>query len=172
MAIATSVPYQPVSTRRLQDAGFSNYVACPAASATTNTAWFDLMQPQYQSGQVPAGPNTYSIPGAFPVTEAFWVNIVLGASAQTTNNKNINVYLEHTAALTTGAADTANAANVSGYTLTPVLRAQDNNGGGTTAQSCNIILPPTTKRFIRCKCALEADGNTAADANVTVKLLF
>lgn len=174
MAIASNIPYAPISERRLRDYNYIANITGPAAGANANTAALDLVQPQWQTGQSPGAPTTSLAGGStgpYSVTERFWVNIQLSAAGNTANNKNINVSLEHTGALSNGTVDTSNFVTIPEL-ANPLLKATDNNGGGTTAQQDNVMLPPSVKRFIRAKVALEANGGTANDTTTSLQLYF
>jgi hypothetical protein len=174
MAIASNVPMATINERRLQDAQYKVLIAGPAANANTNTAALDLLQASYQAGMTAAN-GAINRTGPFPVTERVWVNIAITAGVNTTNSKNVNIYLEHANGYAAnGAVNTSDYINVCNSAVggLPVLMVTDNASAGFSAASVNLILPPDVKRYIRCKVALEANGNTSADTNTTLALLF
>lgn len=165
MAIASNVPIAPVNERRLKDYNYIANVAGPAAGANANTAALDLIQPQWQSGQTApvSGPT-----GPYAITERLWINVQVTAGGATANNKNLNIQLQHTGALANGAVDSGNYANIP-QLANPLLKGVDNNGGGVTANSVNLFLPPDVKRFVRAQGTLEANGGNAANATISLQ---
>lgn len=132
------------SERRLLDASLNKNVALPNAATTANTTAIDLGQ---------------TLP--FPITEKFYVNLVTTA-ATGANNKNITIRMQDSA----DNSSFANIAAIGAITLT------DNNGGGYSASSTNVALPPTTRRYVRAQATGEANGGNASDGTLTVKFMF
>lgn len=132
------------NSRGFKDATLSATTALPNAANTVNTAGIDL------------GSAT-----PYPVTESFTAKVSTGA-ATGANNKNITVSFQDS-------ADNTTFANISG---TGTLVVTDDNGGGYAADSLEISLPPGTRRYVRASATGEANGGNAADANVTLDLLF
>lgn len=132
------------NSRGLKDATLSATTALPNAGNTVNTGGIDL------------GSAT-----PYPVTESFTAKISTGA-ATGANNKNITVVLQDS-------ADNTTFANVAGL---GTLTVTDDNGGGYSAGSLEVSLPPGVRRYLRASATGEANGGNAADANVTLDLLF
>jgi len=128
----------------------SNSAALPNAANTINTSAIDL-----EAGQ------------PFPTTGKFTVQL---ATTQSTgaNSLNINVALQHTNANTDGTADNGNWANITGL----AIRTIAGNAANYPANTWNVTLPPSTKRYIRGSATGEANGGNASDGTLTVKLLF
>lgn len=143
----------PTNTRAVIDANLVQTVALPAASAVANTNAIDLQE---------------SVP--YPTTETINVQIIVGASTNTANSKNVTAVLQHTTANTDGTANSAAWAN-SAVLATPLVRATDNAGGGFAATSTTFKLPPGEYRFIRAQFATEANGGTP-NGTGTIQLLF
>lgn len=132
------------NSRGLKDALLSATTALPNAGNTVNTSGIDL------------GSAT-----PYPVTENFTAKIST-AAATGANNKNITLVFQDS-------ADNSTFANVAGL---GTLVVTDDNGGGYPAGSLEVSLPPGTRRYLRASATGEANGGNAADANVTVELLF
>lgn len=151
MATATNVP---VNTRRLQDINYIANITAPIAANVANTNALNLIQ---------ATP--------YPVTEKVICQVSMTASSATANSKNINVWLQHTGQLTNGSIDTTNYANIPQFAI-PLLRVTDNGAGTTPAGNTQVLLPPNVKQYVRAQAQGEANGGNAADATVTLTLLF
>lgn len=119
-------------------------VALPNAANTVNTNAIDL------GATVP-----------FPLNESIGVKVSTGL-ATGANSKNINVFLQHSAEA---------AAN---FTNIPTLGvvAIAGNASNFPASVTNFSLPPGVKRYIRASALGEANGGNAADANLTLSLVF
>jgi hypothetical protein len=136
----------PYTSRKLQDSGLAANVAMPIAANTTSTNGIDLTS---------ASP--------YPVTEKIVCRIETTASAGTANSKNVNIRLMDS-------ADNGNWANMAIF-ANPLLMVTDNSGT-TPASSIEVTLPPNTRRYIKAAAVGEANGGNAADATMTLKLLF
>jgi hypothetical protein len=119
-------------------------VALPNAGNTANSNAIDLEQV-----------------APYAVTKQFYVALSSGL-ATGANNKNITVVLQH--------SDEA-AANFTNITelATKVITA---NTANYPAMTHDVALPPSTKRYIRASATGEANGGNAADASLTVELVF
>lgn len=182
MALAANVPK---NTRRLVDAGLSVTVALPVGTNTVNSNWINMAQPGAQAaywnnqapsgvGQsAPTGSNTQPF-GPYAATERVFVNVVWTASTNGNNGagSNISVTLQHAPVLSNGAVDSTNAANI------PWRQNATTNGilgltnGAVAAGNQIDTLPPWVNQFIRVQAVGGANMNNAADANITVQLLF
>jgi hypothetical protein len=134
----------PVSERRLLDAGLTKNVTLPNAATVKNTAGIDLGQTT-----------------PFPITEAFHVKVSTSV-ATGANNKNITVKIQDS-------ADNSTFANIAAL---GALTVTDANGAGFPAGSLTVSLPASTRRYIRGSATGEANGGNAADGTLTVDLLF
>lgn len=99
----------------------------------------------------------------FPITESFHVKLSIG-QATGANSKNINLVLQHSN------ESNANFANIAG--LGAPIKVIAGNATAYPASDITVTLPPETRRYIRGRATGEADGGNAADANLTVQLLF
>lgn len=134
----------PSNERGLKDALLTVNTALPNAGNTVNTNGIDL------------GSAT-----PYPVTESFTAKVSTSA-ATGANNKNITVSIQDS-------ADNTTFANVAGL---GTLVVTDDNGGGYSADSLEVQLPPGTRRYLRASATGEANGGNAADGTLTVELLF
>ncbi len=136
----------PTNARALLDANYISTLALPNAGNTVNVASLDLVQ---------ATP--------YPTTDRVDVNIVCTAGSGA-NNKNINIVLQES-------ADNGNWTNTA-YRKAPLFQLIDNNGAGYNTANVIIKLDPGSLRYIRVQAIGEANGGNAANANVTLQLLF
>lgn len=97
----------------------------------------------------------------FPVQEHFAVQLAITV-ATSANTKNINI-----------AVADSNESNAN-FTNIPELAAFVNLGVSTAyvAATRTVMLPPTTKRYIRATAKGEANGGDASDGTFTLQLLF
>ena len=133
-----------------QDATFQANIALPNAANTVNTNAIDLKADT-----------------VFPSDDSFVVNLALTSSTGA-NSKNINCSYQHTAANADGTADNGNWVNI------PELAVQTVAGNTTNvpAANFNVMLPPTTKRFIRGSATGEVNGGNSSNGTITISLLF
>jgi hypothetical protein len=144
MALANNAP---VNTRAIIDINYVGTANLPAGAANTNTNALDMIQAK-----------------PYPTTEYVLCQVLMAAAATSTNNKNINVTLEDSANNVTFA--------IIPIFASPLLQVTDNNGAGWAAQSVQVMLPPTVRRYIRAKATGEANGNPAAGVVLTCQLQF
>lgn len=164
MAITSNL--QPVSRRDVLDANYIVTVAGPAAAATVNTNAIDL------------GPFLNFANGTFITTgdpystdQYVTVQVKMSASACTSNSKNTNIVLQYAHSNSDGTVNASNWTNIAVF-ANPLLRVTDSSGN-TPAGAVNVTLPPDNmRRFIRAQGLLEANGNTANDATITLQLKF
>jgi len=136
----------PVNTRAIRDINYIANIALPVAANTVNTNGLDLIQ---------ATP--------YPTTEYVIVQVLTSASNATANSKNVNVVLQDS-------ADNVTFANIA-LLANPLLTVTDNSGT-TPAGAANVLLPPSARRYIRAQATGEANGGNAANATLTLQLLF
>lgn len=150
----------PTNDRAVLDYNYIVSVALPNAANTVNTNALDLFSAAGQ--KVPA---TYP----YPTTETVNVKILTTASTAA-NSKNINIVLQHTGALSNGAVDTGNYANVA--TLGAPIKIVTGNSTAHAATTTNVKLPPGTLQFLRAQATGEANGGDASDGTMTLELVF
>jgi hypothetical protein len=143
----------PANTRAIRDINYIANVALPNAANTVNTNALDLIQ---------------AVP--YPTTQYVIAQVTVGAG-NGANNKNVNAVIQDTPANSDGTANSAAWANVVGLAA-PLMVSADNNGAGLTSNAFGVLLPPTTRRFIRAQATGEANGGNANNANLTLQLLF
>jgi len=144
----------PVNTRAVRDINYITNIALPVAANTVNSNALDLIQ---------------STP--YSTTQYVQAQILTGSSNNTANSKNINVTLQQTGANSDGTPDNGNWVNIPTL-IHPLLTVTDNGGGTTPAGNATVSLPPNVARFIRAQAVGEANGGNAANANLTLQLLF
>jgi hypothetical protein len=136
----------PANTRAIRDINYIANIALPNAANTVNTNSLDLIQ---------------AVP--YPTTQYVIAQVTI-AAGNGANNKNVNAVIQDS-------ADNSNWANVVGLAA-PLMVSADANGAGLTSNSFGVLLPPTTRRYIRAQATGEANGGNAANANLTLQLLF
>jgi hypothetical protein len=149
--MANTAPYQSqYKPGAIQDAVLQVSIAGPNAANTVNTNAIDL-----------GAASPYPAMGDITVQLAS----TIGTGA---NSKNINYALQHTNANSDGTADNGNWANIPELAIQVVA----GNATNTGALAANMILPPSTKRYIRGTATGEANGGASTDSTYSVKLLF
>lgn len=135
------------ATRGIQDADTqckAAALALPNAANVVNTNGLDL------GAVVP-----------FPLTESIQVKLVT-TEATGANNLNLSFYLQDS-------ADNTTFANIGNVGIVGKINEGSNVYAATTFVT---VLPPVTRRYIRCAVAGEANGGNASDGTVTMSLLF
>lgn len=151
---------QPYNDRLVLDANYIVSVALPNAGNTVNTNALDLFN---AGGAV--------LPNTLPFSTTETINvIILTGLATGANSKNINVVLQHTGQLNTGAVDTSNWTNIP--TLGAPIKVVAGNATNYPASTTKTKLPPGTLQFIRAQATGEANGGDASGANLTLELGF
>lgn len=150
----------PTNDRAILDYNYIVSVALPNAANTVNTNYLDLFAAAGQKV-----PSTYP----YPTTETVNVKILTTASTAA-NNKNINIVLQHTGALSNGAVDSGNYANIP--TLGAPIKIVTGNATAHAATTTTTKLPPDCLQFIRAQATGEANGGNASDGTLTLELAF
>lgn len=99
----------------------------------------------------------------YPVTEKVVARITTTAGTNAANNKNINITVQHS-----DVDLNANFTNIAELAPLTILEV----GAAYAATERDVMLPPSTKRYIRLRIAGEANGGNANDGTATLKLLF
>ena len=182
----------PQNSRRLVDAGLSVNIALPSGSTVTAaTNWINMAEPGAYSTYwtnntagttTPPTSTTTSPAGPYAATERVFYNIVTTSSTNGNNSTGnfVNLYLQSAPTLSNGAVDTTNLYNVTCRSC-PVglnnLNTQSTplvclaNGANVT-QNVIDTLPPNIGQWLRVLAVNGTNISNAADATVTLQLLF